>query len=147
MLDRRENVLLVYDRARRLTGLMRPSSRKDGRFVDVAEGADGGVFVLDGRARAVFEVRQGRITSTIPLDGVGIEKPVALAVDGIGDLFILDGRTDRVFVVNPDGERISVIQPSRAVRSRLGDPSAVAVDARGQVYLAGRKSGQVVRFR
>jgi len=82
----------------------------------------------------------------ISLAALGLEEPAALAVDALGDLFVLDGRTGWVSVADPQGKRIAVIRPSKEAQTRLGDPAAVAVDAIGRVYLSGRKTGQVVRF-
>jgi len=66
-------------------------------------------------------------------------------VGGI-NLFVLDGRTGTVTVADPQGRRIAAIAMPRVIESRLGEPSSVAVDALGRVYLTGRRSGQVVRF-
>jgi len=51
-----------------------------------------------------------------------------------------------VYVAAPSGERIAVIRPSKDALSRLGDPSSVAVDAIGRVYVSGRKSPTLLRF-
>ena len=147
LLDRSENALLIFDRGRRLTGTLRPAGGKEGRFVDVAMGEDGAVFVLDGRAKQVVEMHQGRETARTSLAALGLDEPVALAADALGDLFVLDGKTGWVTVGDPVGKKITTIRPERDALARSGDPSAVAVDAVGRVYLAGRKGSSVVRFR
>jgi len=146
LLDRTSNALLIFDRGRRLVGNLRPPAGKEGRLVDVAMGEDGGIFVLDGRAKLVIEMHQGKEMGRTSLAALGLEEPAALAVDALGDLFVLDGRTGWVSVADPQGKRIAVIRPSKEAQTRLGDPAAVAVDAIGRVYLSGRKTGQVVRF-
>ena len=146
LLDRRANILLVYDRNRRLIGSARPASRKEGRFVDVAPGKDGGVFVLDGRARVVVEVRQGKEVGRIDLSRLNLQSPKSLAVDALGDLYVLDGKTGWVSVADPTGRPITVIRPDKKVTSFLREASSVAVDPMGRVYLAGRKTGVVVRY-
>ncbi len=145
LLDRRANAISIFDRNRRLAGTIRPAG-KDGRFIDIAMGEDDAVYVLDGRARMVTELHEAKVTSTISLSALGIQEASALAVDSLGDLFILDERADAVVVADPAGKLISTLRISREVRSRLGDPAAVAVDALGRLYLAGRKTGQVVRY-
>ena len=147
LLDPRDNVLLIFDRGRRLVGNVRPPNRELGRFVDVAMGEDGGVYVLDGKGKMVLELHQGRQTRRVDLTPLGLQEPSAIAVDGLGDLFVLDGKVGWVTVTDPDGKRIAVVRPPKQVESRLGDPAAVAVDAIGRIYLCGRRSGQVVRFR
>jgi len=146
LLDTRDNVLLVFDRGRRLAGTVRPEV-KDGHFVDVARSDDGGVYILEGRTKFALELHQGKTTRTINLAGLGMAEPIAVAADGLGDLYVLDGRSGWVYVASPAGERITIIRPSKAAAARLGDPSSVAVDAVGRVYLSGRKSGVVLRFK
>lgn len=147
LIDAGARALLIYDRSRRLVGHVRPPSGENGRFVDVATGEDGAVYVLDDRARMIVVLHQGRVTGRIPLDDLGIREPAALAVDALGDLFLLDRRTGAVFVADPRGESIDIVRPSREVVSLLGTPAALAVDGTGRIYLCGRKSGRVVRFR
>jgi TolA-binding protein len=145
LLDLRENALLIYDPSRRLVGTVRPGG-KDGRFLDVAAGADGGVYVLEGRSNAVVVLHQGKEVRRVGLAGLGVTEPVALAADGLGDLFLLDGKTGWVYVGDPEGRRIAVIRTPRDVVGRLGDVTSVAVDATGRVYLGGRRGGALVRF-
>jgi TolA-binding protein len=147
LLDPSDNSLLVFDSSRRLVGSVRPPAGQKGRFVDVAAGEDGGVYVLDGRARTVIKLHQGEVTGSVSLADLGTDRPVALAVDALGDLFVLDGGTGWIFVADPGGRRIDVVRPPKQVTSRLGVPAALAVDSTGRIYLCGRKSGRVVRFR
>ena len=146
LIDRRENALLIFDRSRQLIGSIRPTNAKEGRFVDVASGAGNGIFVLDGRTGTVVEIRHGVETARIDLSGLALKEPIALAVDALGDLFLLDRQDGGVTIVDPTGRRITTIRPSDDARSRLGRPAALAVDALGRVYLVGRKSGAVMRF-
>jgi len=145
LLDTRDNLLLVFDRGRHLSSTFRPDV-KDGHFVDVARSEDGGVYVLEARTRFVLELHQGKSTRKINLAGLGLTEPIALAADGLGDLYVLDGRSGWVYVASPAGERITIIRPSKTAAARLGEPSSVAVDAVGRVYLSGRKSAAVLRF-
>jgi TolA-binding protein len=145
LLDRRAGAVLIYDTSRRLVGTLRPTV-KDGRFVDLAPGPDGGVYVLEARTRSVIEVRQGKEHGRISLASVDLVEPRSLAVDGLGDLYVLDGRTGWVHVAGPDGRRLTVLRPGRDVESRIGEPQAIAVDATGRIYMTGRKAGAIVRF-
>ena len=146
LLDRRENAILIYDRTRRLTGAVRPPGGKDGRFVDVATGNEGGVYALDSRAKTVVALHQGRETRRTVLPASTVQDPIALAVDGIGDLYLLDAVTRAVVVCDPEGRPITVVRPTKEMLQQTGEPASLAVDAFGRVYLAGRKSGRVVRF-
>lgn len=147
LLDRRERVVNVFDRQRRLVGTIKPSGGKDGRFVDLATGGDGGVYALDGRTGSVTEIREAEAVRTIDLGALGLQEPSALAVDGLGDLYLLDEKSGTVSVADPEGRRLNEIRPGRELQSRIGEPVSLAVDSAGQVYLAGRKDGRIVRFR
>jgi hypothetical protein len=50
-------------------------------------------------------------------------------------------------VASPAGERLAIIRPPKDAAARLGEPSAVAVDAIGRVYISGRKGATILRFR
>src|SRR5262249_35833873 len=128
MLDRHENAVLIYDRSRKLVGAVRPPAGKDGRFVDVATGDDGEVYALDGRTKSASVITQGREGRRIDLSRLGSEQPSALAVDALGDLYVLDENTGWVFVADPSGRRITVVRPPKEIASRMGDVSAIAVD-------------------
>jgi TolA-binding protein len=145
LLDPRENAVLIYDPSRRLVGVVRPAG-KDGRFVDLAAGEDGGVYVLEARSNAIVELREGKEVRRIGIAGLGMNEPIALAADGLGDLFLLDGKTGWVYVADPEGRRIAVIRTPADVVGRLGDVTSLAVDATGRVYLGGRRGGALVRF-
>jgi sugar lactone lactonase YvrE len=146
LIDRHENAVLVFDRARRLVAAVRPPPGREGRFVDVATGAEGAIFALDARARAVVVISQARETRRIDLSGLGVADPSSLAVDALGDLFVLDGGTGWIFVGDPDGRRVTVVRPPSSVGDRLGEISSLAIDPQGRLYLAGRKTGVVVRL-
>ncbi len=145
LLDRRTGAVVVYDAGRKPVTTIRPAG-KDGRFVDLAAGPDGGVYILEAGTRSVMEIRQGKENNRISLASVDLVEPRSLAVDGLGDLYILDGQTGWIHVAGPDGRRLTVVRPPRDVVSRIGDPQAIAVDASGRIYLTGRKAGAIVRF-
>lgn len=146
LLDPRENAVLAFDKSRRLVGTLRPDV-KDGRFVDIARSDNGVVYALEGRSKTVVEMNQGKAARKINLGGLGLTEPIAFAADGLGDLYVLDGRSGWVYVASPTGERLAVIRPSKEAAARLGEPSAVAVDAIGRVYISGRKGSTILRFR
>jgi TolA-binding protein len=145
LLDDRDNTLLIYDAGRRLVGTVRPTG-KDGRFVDVAADEDGGVYVLEARTNVVIVLHQGKEIRRVPIGALGLDEPAALAADGLGDLFLLDGKTGWVYACDPAGRRIAVIRTPRDVLGRLGEATALAVDPLGRVYLGGRRGGVLARF-
>jgi TolA-binding protein len=145
MLDRRENAVLVYDRSRRLVAAIRPAD-KEGRFVDLASSDEGTVVALDGKSRVAVLLDQQGESGHIDLAAAGLTEPEGLAVDGLGNLYVLDARSGNVSVLDPKGAPIAVVQLPKEAASRIGEVAAVAVDAQGRIYLGGRKSGVVVRL-
>jgi len=87
-----------------------------------------------------------RETARTSLQSLGVEEPLALAVDALGDLFVLDAKTGSVTVADPVGKKITAVRPDRPALERCGEPTAIAVDALGRIYLAGRKGAAVVRY-
>ena len=92
------------------------------------------------------EIRAAEAVRTIDLGPLGMAEPTALAVDGLGNLYLLDGKNGTVSVSDPEGRRINEIRPGRDLQSQIGNPASLAVDASGRVYLAGRRDGRIVRF-
>ncbi len=145
MLDRRENAVLVYDRSRRLVAAIRPAG-KEARFIDLASSDEGTVVALDGRSRVAVLLGQQGESGRVDLAAAGLTEPEGLAVDGLGNLYVLDARSGGVSVLDPRGAPIALIQLPKEAASRIGEVAAVAVDAQGRIYLGGRKSGLVVRL-
>src|SRR5262249_24310356 len=58
LLDPRDNILLIYDRSRRLVAYVRPDA-KDGHFLDLARSEDGSVYLFEARTKTALELTQG----------------------------------------------------------------------------------------
>ncbi|TXH69131.1 MAG: hypothetical protein E6Q88_09445, partial [Lysobacteraceae bacterium] len=123
---------------------------------DVATDADGNLYIIDAgnaRIRKVAAVN-GVITTVAgngqyaysgdggPATQAGLYDPRGIAVDGAGNLYIAEHGSRRVRKVGTDG-KISTIAgggPFRsdpvAVNMKLVNPHGVAVDSRGNVYVA-----------
>jgi hypothetical protein len=99
----------------------------------------GRLSVLAGVAGRAARVTPGRAANSV----LGV--PHGVAVNAHGDLFIADMLSDVVEEITPAG-RLSVIAgvtgkyglptPGPAARSKLDDPIGVAVDARGDLFIA-----------
>jgi sugar lactone lactonase YvrE len=75
--------------------------------------------------------------SVVPV--TGLSGPYGVAVDGAGDLFIVDAGHNQVLEVTPGGTPITVA-------SGLSVPSAVAVDASADVFIADTGNNRVVEL-
>jgi sugar lactone lactonase YvrE len=81
-------------------------------------------------------------------------RPEALAVDGRGSLYVADKTFDEVLKITPQGV-LSVIAgtgtqgsptPGPASASQIGDPVGVAVDSRGNAYVADRSNNRIEKI-
>jgi hypothetical protein len=80
-------------------------------------------------------------------EGWEIRSPVAIAVDALGRVYVLDDEARSVTVLDADGHRVATIAPAKGSAGELRAPVAVAVDGEGRVYVADRKQKRIVRYR
>jgi sugar lactone lactonase YvrE len=128
----------------------------------VAADASGNLFIADANNRRIRDVMPGGIITTVAGSGglnincdvlsVGTFSPATatelclpseVAVDGAGDIFIVD--RNRIRKVTPDGAITSIAGDGTigfssdgaiAAQAQLAYPNSVAVDAAGNVYFA-----------
>jgi hypothetical protein len=122
----------------------------------VAVGVHGDLFIADLLNNVVEEVTPGGRLSVVAGDGEEgpptrgpatsseLDEPYGVALGARGDLFIADTANDVVEEVTPGG-RLSVVAgdgeegpPTRgpATKSELDGPCGVAVDTRGDLFIA-----------
>jgi DNA-binding beta-propeller fold protein YncE len=123
--------------------------------------AKGDVFIADSGDNAVREVTPAGVISRIAGTGIAglgfagphgfpaklssLDHPQNVAVDAAGDAFIADTYNNRVVKVTPQGQVTAVAGDGAAgytgdgrpaVFAELNSPTGVAVDARGDLYIA-----------
>ena len=69
-----------------------------------------------------------------------LDRPVALAVDAAGDVYVAEQSGDRIRAVAANGTISSLVE------SGLGEPSGVAVDSSGSVYFSEMNNNRVRRI-
>ena len=121
------------------SGFMKPTG--------VAVDAMGDVYVADAGAGKVYEIEAGtggaaagtvNAGSTVALLGSGFTKPSGVVVDGHGDVFVADPASLAVFEIEAGtgGAAAGTVNANStviAVGAGFSQPSAVAVDATGNV--------------
>jgi hypothetical protein len=131
-----------------------------------AEDAKGDVFIADSGNNVVREITPDGVIHRFA--GIGfpgallagratfsqLDHPDAVAVSAAGDVFIADTYNNRVLEVTPFG-LITVVAGTgrpgysgdghRAVRASLDQPTGLAVDARGNLYIADAASNVIRR--
>lgn len=89
---------------------------------DVALGPSGEAFVSDPLGPAVFAFSpSGSYAGDLGLAETGITRPTGLAVDGDGQVWVSDGVTGLLVLLDPTGKR-----PARSAGSRFVDPVRLA---------------------
>jgi serine/threonine-protein kinase len=87
-----------------------------------------------------------------PASSVQLWQPTAIAVDASGDVYIVEAATNRVRKVDPHGVMTTIAGTGQAGfsgdggpagRADLQNPADVAVDARGNVYIADRGNNRI----
>jgi len=80
-------------------------------------------------------------------DGDALAKPVEVAVDGAGDLYVLDAVARRVLRFTPAGElRHTYGNGGRPEDGLLAQPTSLAVDAAGDLWIADPGNSTLLRF-
>jgi streptogramin lyase len=130
-----------------------------------AEDAKGDVFIADSGDNVVREVTAAGVINRIAGTGKAglgkgaqathsaLDHPETVAVDAQGDVYIADTLNNRVVKVTPKG-KISTVAGNgtagysgdggRAASAKLSEPTGVALDAKGDLYIADA-SNNVIR--
>ncbi len=110
--------------------------------VDVATGADGTVYVLNARPSkvAVF----GPSNQLIRSFSSTAEKPLAIDVDALGNVYVLDSGRRAIVVTSSEGAGLQTLGPLLPGGLELRSPEDLAVDGTGRIYVADPKLAVVV---
>jgi uncharacterized protein (TIGR03437 family) len=131
----------------------------------VAADAAGNIYVSDaGNVRIRKISTQGIITTAAgggaglgdggPATGALLRSPQALALDGIGNLYMADADDRRIRKIDPQGTITTVAgngsssyggDGSRAASAGIGNPVGVGVDASGSLYIADTSYHRIYR--
>jgi trimeric autotransporter adhesin len=118
----------------------------------------GNLYIADTNNNRIRKVTPAGIISTVAGNGsavfagdggsataAGLNNPIGVAVDSAGSLFIADHNNNRIRKVTPDGKIQTVAGSASygyagdggaATAAALYDPRSVAVDSKGNLYIA-----------
>lgn len=119
-----------------------------GRLADVQVGFDNQVYVLDSKERSVSVYSDGKAITRLRLDEppASISIPLSLAVDELGDFYVVDGASGRVVVLGPTGKHVLASLIADKSKGGLSDPQRVEVDRRGRIYVYDKKADAILRY-
>jgi outer membrane protein assembly factor BamD (BamD/ComL family) len=105
--------------------------------IDIAADGQGRLYILDGTRVKRFNTAGD---SSVGLIQSGLSKPIALDVDPMGNVYVLD-RTGKVDVFDAGGQKLESIGPSLPGGGALSTAKDIAVDDTGRLYLLDGKPG------
>ncbi|MGQ0644975.1 MAG: fibronectin type III domain-containing protein, partial [Elusimicrobiota bacterium] len=126
-------------------------------FFGVAIGPDGSLYAGEADSRKGIFIRKYSATGVsmaeLGLDA-GLWTPTGLAVDGGGNIYAADWFRNQVVKLDPAGRVIFRLGKRDAEGNvvpgsgpgEFHDPTGVAVDTAGNVYVADRKNGRIQKF-
>lgn len=114
------------------------------QFVDLAADAHGRIYALDRNADQVRRIGVDRVPEPGVLLAGDWKRPVAIAADALGWVFVLDRGNRRLDVFDDAGNRVASIGPTLADGSELRAPTDVTVDGEGRVTIADPKLAALV---
>jgi sugar lactone lactonase YvrE len=119
-------------------------SRDRPDYEDLAQDPRGRIYALDQRSGAVMRIDLDRRWDGIVKQSNAWRKPVAIAVDRLGQIYLLDRGAGTVEVYDTDGSRIDTLGPQLGGGIELRDPEDLAVDGLGRIFIADAKLPFVV---
>jgi len=105
--------------------------------VDIAADGQGRLYVLEAQRVKRFNTAGD---SSVGLVQGGLSKPIALDVDPMGNVYVLD-RTGKVDIFDAGGQKLESFGPSLPGGGMLSNAKDIAVDDTGRLYLLGDKPG------
>ncbi len=144
--DRKENDVLLYGRALDFRASLHRAAA--GRLVGLRIGFDNQVYLLDSREKSVTVFADGKQTRKIRLmdPPASVSDPVAFAVDDLGDLYLCDGSTGRIVVLDPSGKTVLATLKGERGKGGLSSPQQIEVDHQGRIYVYDGRADAILRF-
>jgi hypothetical protein len=105
--------------------------------LDIAADGQGRLYVLEGTRVKRFNTAGD---ASVGLIQGGLSRPVALDVDPMGNIYVLD-RTGKVDVFDAGGQKLESFGPALPGGGALSTPKDIAVDDTGRLYLLNGKPG------
>ncbi len=119
----------------------------------VAASADGAVWVADAEAGAVYRIAADGVVTALasPTGETAFNSPTNVAVDAAGNVFVANNLSHAILKISPQGAASIFAGKAGASGSadgaggeaRFNTPLAVALDARGNLYVADKDNSNI----
>ncbi len=149
VLDDEQGEILLYDDDPARPKLMYRDPAGRARLSGLCLGAEGRLYTLDRRGRRIMEISPDGSFREIAFPekaAAQLQDPTDLAADDLGNLFVLDRRSDAVVVMTAQGEHLETIVSKPETPAEFSYPAAIAVGPRAEVYVYDEKRKTVLRF-
>jgi TolA-binding protein len=139
VVDRDRKALYAFDR----NGASSTLSAAAGDVVDLAVGKSGELLVLDRKKSEV--ARLGGLAAEQAAGFTGSwRRPLALAIDSAGDVFVLDSSENTIEVRDAKGAKVGSIGPILPGGIELRSAEDIAIDGAGRLYIIDSRLTQLV---
>jgi len=139
LLDRSPSRVLRFAKNRRFLAQTVPPTEDP---VDIVADPRGGLLVLFDAGYVIRYDGDGNRLGKVA--GSSYKKPVALTVDHVGNIYILDAGQKRIEIFGPDGKSFASVGPKLPGGLTLASPADISVDGRGRLFVADGKSSLIV---
>jgi TolA-binding protein len=146
LIDLKQGELLGYTGDPRDEKVLHSNKASRTRISAFAPGPMNDIIFLDLKSRGLMKMTG---TGMVPLGesaAAGLQAPVDLAVDLLGNIYVLDAKLRSVVIFGPDGVEMARISPETGSLAELAGPKSIAVGPRGEVYVYDNKKRTVLRF-
>ncbi len=118
---------------------------------DVAAGGFSNFYVSDQNNRriCIFDAYKSYRGNLFPKDSDRrnrLDRPRGLKIDPENNIWLVDGRADRVIKISTSGDRLFEVGGFGFSTLQLKDPTQVDVNTSGEIFIADRGKGRIVIF-
>jgi hypothetical protein len=112
-------------------------------FTDLESDRAGRLYLLDAEGKKILRLGLDRRTTEVMAQGTW-KKAAALAIDALGNFYVLDRGNRKIEIFDPFGHLVGATGPILGGGIELKDPQDLAVDGSGRLVLTDRKLPFVV---
>lgn len=118
---------------------------------DVAAGGFSNFYVSDQHNRRIcifdmYKSYKGNLFPTTDDRDNRLTRPRGIKVDSENNIWLVDGREDKVFKISPNGDMLFSLGGYGWSSLQLRDPTQIDIDSQGQIYIADHGNGRIAVF-